>query len=170
MHLNCNLSRVICWGVIFKRIATVRDRFLLSTRFPIPPYFHFKQRLNTFCISSIAVVFKLFSQILQTHRIERGWDLAEWLERLTANAVVATVLGSIPASSDTVKSEGRQMKQCWISEIKRKNPKKSPMMTKLQILFFLFSFEYSNLCVHGDYALSEKSIRTGHVSINIIPT
>jgi hypothetical protein len=39
-------------------------------------------------------------------------DLAEWLERLTANAEVVTVLGSIPASSDTVKSEGRQMKQC----------------------------------------------------------
>ncbi len=29
------------------------------------------------------------------------WDLAEGLERLTVNAVVATVLGSIPASSDT---------------------------------------------------------------------
>jgi hypothetical protein len=38
--------------------------------------------------------------------------LAEWLERLTANAVVATVLGSIPASSDTVESKGRQMKHC----------------------------------------------------------
>ncbi len=33
------------------------------------------------------------------------------LERLTASAV-ATALGSIPASSDTVESEGRQMKQC----------------------------------------------------------
>ncbi len=33
-------------------------------------------------------------------------DVAEWLERLTANAEVATVLGSIPASSDTVESEG----------------------------------------------------------------
>ncbi len=56
-----------------------------------------------------------------------GWDLAEWLNRLTANAVVATVLCSIPASSDTVESEGRQMKQCWISyTIKRKNPKNPP--------------------------------------------
>jgi hypothetical protein len=36
----------------------------------------------------------------------------ERLERLIANAKVATVLGSIPASSDTVDSEGRQMKQC----------------------------------------------------------
>ncbi len=33
-----------------------------------------------------------------------GWDRSEWLERLTANAVVATVLGSIPASSDTMES------------------------------------------------------------------
>jgi hypothetical protein len=41
-----------------------------------------------------------------------GWDLAEWLERLTANAEVATVLGSIPASYDTEGSEGRQIKQC----------------------------------------------------------
>jgi hypothetical protein len=34
-----------------------------------------------------------------------------WLECLTANAKVATVLGSIAASSDTVKTAGRQMKQ-----------------------------------------------------------
>ncbi len=32
------------------------------------------------------------------------------LGRPTAIAEVATVLGSIPASSDTVESEGRQMK------------------------------------------------------------
>ncbi len=38
--------------------------------------------------------------------------MAEWLDRLTVNAVVATVLGSMSASSDTVESEGRQMKQC----------------------------------------------------------
>jgi hypothetical protein len=38
--------------------------------------------------------------------------LAEWLEHLTAKAKVATILGSIPASSDTVESEVRQMKQC----------------------------------------------------------
>ncbi len=43
-----------------------------------------------------------------------GWDLAEWLKRLTANGVVETVLGSIPASSDTVESERWRMKQCWI--------------------------------------------------------
>ncbi len=32
-------------------------------------------------------------------------------DMMTANANVAKVLGSIPASSDTVESEGRQMKQ-----------------------------------------------------------
>ncbi len=45
-------------------------------------------------------------------KANHGGDLAQWLERLTANAKVATVLGSIPASSDTVESERRQMKQC----------------------------------------------------------
>ncbi len=43
-----------------------------------------------------------------------GWVLAEWLERLAVNGKVATVRGSISASSDTAESEGRQMKQCWI--------------------------------------------------------
>ncbi len=54
-----------------------------------------------------------------------GWDLANWLERLAVNAKVATVLGSILASSDTVESEGRQMKQCRITYIKRRK-KNSP--------------------------------------------
>ncbi len=49
--------------------------------------------------------------------ITDGWDLAEWLERLAVNAKVATVQGSIPASSDSVESEGREMKQCWITYI-----------------------------------------------------
>jgi hypothetical protein len=43
-------------------------------------------------------------------------DLAEKSEHLTANAKVATVLDSIPASFDTLESEGRQMKQCFIKE------------------------------------------------------
>jgi hypothetical protein len=33
------------------------------------------------------------------------WDLAEWLARLAVNPKVATVLVSIPASSDTYKSD-----------------------------------------------------------------
>ncbi len=47
------------------------------------------------------------------------WDIAKWLESLAVNAKVATVLGSIPAFSDTVESEGRQMKQCWITYMKQ---------------------------------------------------
>ncbi len=43
--------------------------------------------------------------------------------RLTANALVATVLGTIPAFVGTVESEGQQMKQCWI-EYEKKSPKK----------------------------------------------
>ncbi len=43
-----------------------------------------------------------------------GWELAKWLERLKTNAEVATVLGSIPASSDTVEPMGRQFRQYWI--------------------------------------------------------
>jgi hypothetical protein len=39
---------------------------------------------------------------------ECRWDLAEWLERLAANAKVATVLASIPAYTDTVESEGAE--------------------------------------------------------------
>jgi hypothetical protein len=42
-------------------------------------------------------------------RLLCGLDLTEWLDRLAVNAEVATVLGSIPASSDIVESEGRLM-------------------------------------------------------------
>ncbi len=41
------------------------------------------------------------------------------LDRLTAIAKVAKVLSSKPASSDTVKSEGRQMNQRWIKYFKK---------------------------------------------------
>ncbi len=60
-----------------------------------------------------------------------GWDLAEWwmkssqvgmrfsravtVEHLAVDFKFATVPCSIPATSDTVESEGRQMKQCWIT-------------------------------------------------------
>jgi hypothetical protein len=48
-----------------------------------------------------------------------GWDLAQLLERLTANAEVATVLVSIQASYDTMECEGQQMKQFWIEYIEK---------------------------------------------------
>ncbi len=55
----------------------------------------------------------------------KWWDLAEWLKRPTVNAIVATVLGSIPAFTGTVESERRQMTQCWIKYLKiQKIPEK----------------------------------------------
>ncbi len=71
--------------------------------------------------------------------IADGWDLAEWLERLAANANFATVLGSSPASSDTVQSEGRQMKQCWITYIKKIKSQKSPFLMYCWAQFCLFN-------------------------------
>ncbi len=44
-----------------------------------------------------------------------------------ANAGVATVLGSIKASSDAVESEERQMKQCWMQYIEEEKIKKIPL-------------------------------------------
>jgi hypothetical protein len=52
------------------------------------------------------------------------------------NSEIATVLGSIPASSDTVESEGRQMKQCLHL---RKN-RKIPPLKKIGSILFWFNF------------------------------
>jgi hypothetical protein len=49
---------------------------------------------------------------MPTNLIWMRSTVAKWLERLAVNAKVAAVLGSILASSDTVESEGQQMKQC----------------------------------------------------------
>jgi hypothetical protein len=59
------------------------------------------------------------------------WDLAERLERLAANAQFA-VLGSIPASSDTVESAGRQLKQ-----MKKKDRKNASVRDFPEIMFGL---------------------------------
>ncbi len=64
--------------------------------------------------------------------VKYGWDLTKWLEHLAVNAKVAPVLGSIPVSSDTVESEGRQMKQCWI----RKNPPLTTMPKRINKMCF----------------------------------
>ncbi len=66
-----------------------------------------------------------------------GWDLAELLESLTANAKVASVLGSISAFSDTSEYKGRQMEQCWIKSIK-KSQKIPPFMLIIQHWFYCF--------------------------------
>ncbi len=58
------------------------------------------------------------NKCLQVHILKFSeWDLAEWLERLKTYAELSTVLGSISASTDTVESEGREMKQCRIKYI-----------------------------------------------------
>jgi hypothetical protein len=36
----------------------------------------------------------------------------EWLQRLAIDSNIATVLGSVPASSDAVEYYGRKIKQC----------------------------------------------------------
>ncbi len=76
------------------------------------------QRLRSWCFYRVSYRVKVYPIFTS------GLDLAKWLERLTADADAATVLGSIPASSDAVESEGRQMKQCWMQYIEEnlKNP------------------------------------------------
>ncbi len=72
------------------------------------------------CVMDFYIRFLRFIDDLMRSSQVCGWDLAKWLECLTSNAKVATVLGPIPASSDTVESDGRQMKQCFIKYIKNK--------------------------------------------------
>jgi hypothetical protein len=58
-------------------------------------------------IVDISEVFHIFTYLYTTgfYIIWLSVSMAEWLMRLTFNAKAATVLGSIPASSDTVESE-----------------------------------------------------------------
>jgi hypothetical protein len=56
------------------------------------------------------------SETVNVIYLKSGWDLAETC--LTANAHLATVLGSSPVSTDTAESEGRQ---CWITYFKKSN-------------------------------------------------
>jgi hypothetical protein len=58
------------------------------------------------------------------------------IKRLTAKAEVATVLGSIPASSDTVKSERWQLKQFLITY--KKTLLKMPKIKLSQTVFHYF--------------------------------
>ncbi len=97
-----------------------------------------------------------------------GWDLSDWLERLTANAKVATVLGSIPASSDTVESEGRQMKQCWKLSIllhQERHNKGVRFISFIQfkdrmiIILDLIEMEWGfKLCTYNHNLLSRKEL------------
>jgi hypothetical protein len=61
------------------------------------------------------------------------WDLAERLVS-DCHAEVATVLGSIPESSDSTESEGQLMMKYWITYIKRKKFKYILQQEKVEIL------------------------------------
>ncbi len=91
-------------------------------------------------------------------------DLAKWLERLTANIEVATVLGSIPASSDTVESEGPQMKQCWI-QYNKKCKKISPFLRFEPPILYGLIFSWLpllyNMLLFSVNQLSFDAVRTG---------
>jgi hypothetical protein len=54
------------------------------------------------------------------------FSLVEWLERLAGNTKVATVLGGIPASSDTVECEGAVDEAVLNNVLKKKNSKNFP--------------------------------------------
>jgi hypothetical protein len=74
-----------------------------------------KQILYTYSICVTRSPIYLMRQSISVFLFYTEIGLAEsvvYSTGLTANAEVATVLGSISASSDTVESEGWQMKQC----------------------------------------------------------
>jgi hypothetical protein len=73
----------------------------------------------TWFVTSIHVAMMISSRVVR-------------VERLTANAKFATVLGSIPASSDTVESTGRQLKQ-----MKKKGRKNASVRDFPEIMFGL---------------------------------
>ncbi len=78
------------------------------------PQRHVKFEDESFKGKSIQETKSLQGRVIQITLVRKVQmdEITKWLERLTANAEVVTVLCSIPASSDTVESEGRQMKQC----------------------------------------------------------
>jgi len=89
VFLFCNTSTLIIWhrnscwwDGFYNLVQTLSILFYFYTvRYPI-------------VLSSGRYFWMRFSR--------SGWDLAEWVERLAVNDKVATVLGLIPASSDSV--------------------------------------------------------------------
>jgi hypothetical protein len=71
-------------------------------------------------LERLQIVFTIFYYL--AHYMHDVQDVDEIYSRIvrasiaanSANAKVATVVGSIPAYSETAESEGRQMKQCSI--------------------------------------------------------
>ncbi len=122
------------------KIVNVNGKFTVNVENRILPYFRlencsniWRKMKNCFFVETLVLLSMYTVCVRRFCRwtlkscgwdLACGWDLSYWLEWLTANAEVATVLGSILASSDTAESEGRQMKQCWIQYIEiKKNSK-----------------------------------------------
>ncbi len=74
---------------------------------------------------------------------------SEWLERLTVNAVVATVLGSIAASSDTVECEGRQIEAVLNIVHKKKFYSQHFRTVELRVMLLNLIF----VILRGEYAV-----------------
>ncbi len=97
------------------------------------------------------VILKMLQLIWRYVNVEKMWMRSNRvLDWLIANAEVTTVLlGSIPASSDTVESERQQLKQCWRKywkNLKIKTFKRKILTTWLSTTFFLSSFKMEGLC------------------------
>jgi hypothetical protein len=95
------------------------------------------------------------------------WDQTEWIERLTANVKVATVLDSIPESSDTVESEERQMNQCWIKFIKY--PKQSPFENLFDPGLYMCAGRLVRLAASWQQAPAQHICETRVESPNQVP-
>jgi hypothetical protein len=94
--------------------------------------------------------------------LSKGCDLAwlrskdGWLEPLTNNAKDAPVLGTIPASSDTVESEMRQMKHS------RKIHRKFPILDNYH------SYVWNTLRITCNCAGTGRRLREFHMCIAIV--
>jgi hypothetical protein len=84
-----------------------------------------------------------------------GLDVAECFERLTANAVVATVLSSFQAFSDTVESEGRHEAVLNVVNKKEKKIQKIPLFN---CVIFLALRDINIDCLKGQYRLCLGSV------------
>ncbi len=101
-------------------------------------------------------------------------SIAEWLELLADSVKVATVLGSSPVSSDTVESEGRLLKQCWISYIKIKKIKIISLagletQTKGKSVFYT-SWRVQSGLYSMFFVRVENSTRHSHSSLQFLMT
>ncbi len=94
--------------------------FLMSkNRLSYPFIPHFADALEYLCLLNLSpLVVNYYSCVFPLQLFCRkaiifvsGGDLAKWFGHLTAHAKVATILGSMPASSDTLGSHMQKIKQ-----------------------------------------------------------